>query len=290
MKKLFFMVGILFAWVLAGMAQVNVEVVVSQRQFLPNESMPVAVRITNRSGQQLHFGEEPNWLTFSIESEEGADVVKNGEPAVQGAFDLESSQMGTKRVDLGPCFTLTKAGRYKIVATVRLKDWGSEIVSLPTFIDVIKGTPLWSQDFGLPTPDNATKREPELRNFSLIKVSYLTAQLRLYVQVSNAANGQVYKVTAVGPLVSFSDPEAQVDPQGNLHVLYQSGASIFSYDVIDPGGNPFEHELYDYVTKHPRLGVNDQGEITVIGGVRRLKSDEMPMVKMPSEVTVPVRH
>lgn len=290
MKKLFFMVGILFAWVLGGMAQVSVEVVVSQRQVLPSESMPVAVKITNQSGQQLHFGDEPNWLTFSIESEEGADVVKNSEPPVQGEFDLESSQMGTKRVDLGPCFTLTRAGRYKIVATVRLKDWGSEIVSSPAFIDVITGTPLWSQDFGLPATGNATNRAPDLRTYSLIKASYLTAQLRLYVQVSSPANGQVYKVTAVGPLVSFSNPEAQVDPQGNLHVLYQSGGSIFSYDVIDLDGNPFQHELYDYVAKRPRLGVNDLGEITVLGGVRRLKSDEMPMVKMPSEVTVPVRH
>ena len=276
--------------VLLASAQVSVEVTLDQRQFLPGESIPVAVKITNRSGEQMHLGTEPNWLTFTIESVDGFEVLKNSEVPVLGAFDLDSSQMATKRVDLGPYFTLTKIGRYRIVATLRIKDWSAQEVSSPAFFDIIKGEQLWSQDFGLPTADPSVPHEPEMRTYSLIKASYLTSQLRLYVQVSNPANGRLYNVASVGPLVSFSQPEAQIDSLSNLHVLYQSGAAIFSYDVLDPTGKVFRHELYDYVSTHPRLAVNDKGELTVRGGVRRLKSEEMPMVKMPNEVQVPVAH
>ena len=49
-----------------------------QRQFLPSEAIPAAVRITNRSGQPLHLGADANWLTFNVESADGFIVVKNG--------------------------------------------------------------------------------------------------------------------------------------------------------------------------------------------------------------------
>ena len=61
------------AWLtfLSASAQVTVDVVLDQEQFLPSESLPVAVRITNRSGQPLHLGADTNWLTFSVESVSG---------------------------------------------------------------------------------------------------------------------------------------------------------------------------------------------------------------------------
>jgi len=72
--------------------------------------------------------------------------------------------------------------------------------------------------------------------YTLEQANYLKAQLRLYVQVSDAAEAQVYKVTALGPLVSFSHPEAQVDRQSRLNVLWQTGAQAFSYAIVNPDG------------------------------------------------------
>jgi len=68
-------------------AQVVVELELDQQQFLPSESLPVAVRITNRSGQPLRLGTDPNWLTFSVTSLDNfvvtrvADVSSNGHQA-----------------------------------------------------------------------------------------------------------------------------------------------------------------------------------------------------------------
>src|SRR5476651_785055 len=85
-------------------AQVDVQIVLDQEQFLPSESVPVAVRITNRSGQPLHLGAEADWLTFNVESADGFIVMKNSEVPVLGEFDLSSSEAATKRVDLKPYF------------------------------------------------------------------------------------------------------------------------------------------------------------------------------------------
>jgi hypothetical protein len=60
--------GLLLASILWSDAQVSVALVLDQEQFLIDESLPVKVRIANRSGQTLKLGQEPDWLTFAIES------------------------------------------------------------------------------------------------------------------------------------------------------------------------------------------------------------------------------
>ena len=66
-------------------AQVNVELAMDQDQFLPNESVRLAVKITNRSGQPVHLGADPNWLTFSVESVDGFVVDQKRRGAGGGA-------------------------------------------------------------------------------------------------------------------------------------------------------------------------------------------------------------
>src|SRR4029077_4212453 len=104
-------------------AQITVEVTQDQDQFLPGESLPVAVRITNRSGQTLHLGNNDTWLTFSVESRDGVIINRLGNVPVDGEFALDSSKRATKRVDLAPYFNLVTPGRYSITATLNIKEW-----------------------------------------------------------------------------------------------------------------------------------------------------------------------
>jgi hypothetical protein len=274
---------LMLAWFRAA-AQVDVSLALNQDQFLPNESVPVAVKIINRSGQTLHFGAAANWLTFSVESVDGFVVVKNAEVPVQGEFDLESSQMGTKHVDLQPYFRMVRPGRYKISATLRIPQWSSELSSPATGFDVVNGAKLWEQEFGVPSAPN---QPPEMRKYILEQANYLREQLRLYVLVSDAASVNVLKVTPLGPMVSFSDPQAQVDRLGQLHVLWQTGGQTFACSTVDTGGAVVQQEVYDYYDKRPRLTVSEQGDVTVTGGVHRIKSAEVPVVIPPDQIPVP---
>jgi hypothetical protein len=269
------------------LAQVTVEVELEQRQFLPSETLPVAVRIVNRSGQPLHLGADANWLTFSVTSVDNFVVTRIADVPVQGEFEVGSSQMATKRVDLEPYFKLTRQGSYRVIATVRIKDWDRELHSSPQAFDIIDGAKLWSQTFGLPAPAGTTTGAPEVRKYTLEEANYLRSQLRMYVQVSDESEKRIFKVRAIGPMVSFSQPEARLDRSNRLHLIYQSGAHVYNYSIINPDCDIVWQENYDYLNTRPRLQTDDAGDITVLGGVRRVKPNNVPEVQLPGAKAVP---
>lgn len=264
--------GLFVASLTSAFAQVTVEVRQDQDQFLQGEALPVAVRITNLSGQSLHLGSESNWLTFSIESRDGFVVPKLSDAPVLGAFVLDSSKVAIKRLDLAPYFTLTHAGRYAIVATVHIRDWNRDITSPPLAFDIIDGAKLWQQEVGVPKPSGTL---PEVRNYMLQQANYIRGQLRLYLRVTDAY-GRTLRVTPIGPMVSFGQPEPRVDRLSRLHVLYQDGAYTFSYSVFGVDGNLISRQTFDYINTRPRLRMDDDGNISEYGGVRHASPNDFP--------------
>ena len=276
MKPLGLWLGIWIAALSPISAQVTVEVTQDQDQFLPAEAMPTAVRITNRSGQSLRLGREQDWLTFSVQSPGAAVVPKTGEVPVMDEFVLESSKVATKRVDLAPYFSLNRSGHYSVTATIRIKDWNQDITSPPRTFDIIEGAKLWEQEIGVPNsagPPNAT---PEVRKYILQQANYLKSQLRLYLRLTDASGSKTFRVFSIGPMVSFSRPEAQVDKFSNLHLFYQDAAHSFRYTVVSPDGEIVARQIYDYVDKRPRLQPDMDGKILVTGGVRRVTPNDVP--------------
>ena len=252
-------------------AQLSVEVVTEQEQFLRDEPLPIKVRITNRSGQKLQFGKDDNWLSFMIESQDGAVVSKLMDVPVIGEFTLESAQMATRQVDLMPCFDLSKPGRYKVSATVKVKEWKDEVGSKPKPIEVTKGTKIWEQTFGVPASSGA----PDARKYVLQQAHY-QKQLKLYLRLTDINDNKVFRVFPIGQLVSFSQPEAQLDGSSNLHVLFQTGARSFLFSVINPDGELVIQQTYDYTATRPVLRANEEGRIFVAGGLRRLTKRDVP--------------
>jgi hypothetical protein len=276
MKALGLCLGLWGAALLSVSAQVTVEVTQDQDQFLPSEAVPTAVRITNRSGQSLRLGREQDWLTFSVQSHGDEVVPKMGEVPVVDEFVLDSSKVATKRVDLAPYFSLNHSGHYSVTATVRIKDWNQEITSPPRNFDVIEGARLWEQEIGVPNSTEPTNATPEVRKFILQQANYLKAQLRLYLRLTDASGSKTFRVFSIGPMVSFSHPEPQVDKFSNLHLLYQDGAHTFRYTVVNPDGEILARRIYDYVDKRPRLQPDEDGKIFVTGGVRRITPSDIP--------------
>ena len=284
MKALGLWIGLWAVALLPVSAQVTVEVTQDQDQFLPGETMPTAVRITNRSGQSIHLGQEQDWLTFSVQGHGDEVVSKIADVPVVGEFVLESSRVATKRVDLAPYFSLDHSGRYAINATVRIKDWNREITSPPRHFDIIEGAKLWEQEIGVPNSAAQTNATPEVRKFVLQQANYIKAQLRLYARVTDASGNRTIRVFPIGPMVSFGRPEAQVDKFSNLHVLCQEGFHAFRYTVINPDGEIIVRRIYDYVDKRPRLEPDTDGKVLVVGGVRRVTPSDVP----PSAPATPV--
>jgi hypothetical protein len=263
-------------------AQVSVELTQDQDQFLPAESMPLTVRITNRSGQNLRLGRGDDWLTFSVEARNGEVVPTLGQVPVGGEFVLESSRVVTLRVDLAPYFALSRPGRYAVTATMQIKDWNQSVRSQPRSFDVIEGARLWEQAIGVPNSASGTNTTPEVRKFVLQEANYLRSQLRLYVRITDASGERTFRVFPIGPMVSFGRPEPQVDKFSNLHLLYQEGPRSFNYTVINPEGEIIARRTYDYSDTRPRLTPDAEGKVLVTGGVRRPTPRDFPPSKSAS--------
>ncbi|HEV2391258.1 MAG TPA: hypothetical protein VG146_02740 [Verrucomicrobiae bacterium] len=263
---------------LAARAQVTVQVTQDQLQFLQGETLPAAVRITNLSGQTLHLGAGSDWLVFFVEMRDGPIVAKLGEVPVAGEFDLESSKVAIKHVNLAPYFSITEPGHYDVIATVRIPQWGREITSAPQYFDIIDGAKLWEQEVGVPKKPGAPDSFPEIRKYILQQANYLKGELRLYLRVVNQY-GKVFRVFQVGPIVSFGHPDPQVDQDSNLHLIYQNGATSFSYTVFNPDGDLLVRQKYEYANTRPRLRMDQDGHINVVGGMRVVSARDVPAPK-----------
>lgn len=287
MSKVAFTLAIWSLSLTALFAQVKVEVLLDQEQFLRDESLPVKVRISNRSGQKLELGQDPHWVTFVVQRRDGFNVPSLAEPSLgDKEFSLDSAMAATRSVDLMPCFDLSLPGQYFVTATVKLKQWNREVSSPPKKFEIVRGTTLWEQEFGVPTADGL----PEMRKYTLQQARYLT-DLMLYVRVTDAAESRVFRVFPAGRLLSFSRPDPQVDRQSQLHLLSQYGPRSFQYLVITPYGTIVQREFHDYTSTRPVLRSQEDGRIFVNGGIRRRTLDDLPPPSLPpaetNEVSTP---
>lgn len=281
--------AVLFALSLAVLktaAQVSVEIKLDQEQYLPNEPLIARVKIRNDSGQTLHLAEADNWITFIVEGTEDVRYVRQRKlPKVKDkSFDLESSKTASVNIDLAPCYELNRTGRYKITATVSIPVFNEKFASPAKDFLIGSGSPLWEQAFGVPPeiappgPDG----KPEVRKYKLIQTNP-GAEAKLFVRLTDQLNEDI-RVIQIGQLVSFSRPEPQLDRWNNLHLLYQINAHTFLYTMINPDGMVVARERHDQTDTRPGLRYNDEGHISVGGGVRRYTRNDLPPVE-PSLLT-----
>jgi len=281
MKTLGLLLGMLLACAGSLRAQVTVELSLDQEQFLPGEALNAIVRITNLSGQTLNLGSDEGWLKFVVESRDGFVVEKKGEAPVAEKIFLDSAKAAIKRVDIAPYFNLRKPGRYSVSVTATIKDWNQRVSSAPKTFDIIRAAPLFEKDFGVPPAPGAPAGPPEVRRFSLLQANYLQ-KLTLYAQVADAA-GRTINVYPLGPMLN-TPLETKLDRLSNLHVLYQIGAHSSCYTLIDPDGRMVKRQTYDF-TVVPRMKFDEEGNVIVAGGTRRVKPDDWPPPQIANGAT-----
>jgi hypothetical protein len=256
---------------------VTAELKLDQDQFLPGEQVPLKVHIMNRSGQEVVFGSDNNWLSVYITRENGSVSSASGEMPVKGEFSLLSGQEGTRTLYPTPYFDFHQPGRYRVTATIRLPQWQQEIACRSTTFTVANGVPLpglANLQFGLPPAPGVTNAIPEVRRYSLLKISYVR-ELKLYFRLTDSAD-RTLRVFPIAQMTSFSYPEAQIDRSNNFNVLVQIGARVFSYCVINPNGQWIAHQTHIYTDTRPELRVDTEGKVFIAGGARRPSPDDLP--------------
>lgn len=253
-------------------AQVELTVSLPQDQFLPGESIEAAVRIANLSSSPLKLGASKDWLRLNVEATENFIVNRTADLPDSGEFALQPSTRGTLRFDVQPQFDLSRPGRYRLTATLRVSP-NEEVTSAPVHFEVFRGTRLWERPFS--APSTTPGEEGPRRKYLLQQATHLR-EVRLYIRVTDEEERGALRVIPIGKTVSFSRPACAVDRKSRLHTLHQISADTYRYHQVGPGGELLERRTYNFVDRRPQLRVNEAGEVAVIGGERRRSNDDLP--------------
>src|ERR1051325_8401008 len=143
MSRALLFLSLLAALVSSARGQITVDLVMDQEQFLRDESLPVKLQISNRSGQKLVLGKEPEWVTFTVENLDGSMVSRLSDVVLEGELALDSAMVGARTIGLLPFFDVTKPGRYAVTATVRVAGWDREFSSKRKTFDIARGAKIW---------------------------------------------------------------------------------------------------------------------------------------------------
>ena len=266
---------------------VSVELILDENIYLPGEDIPLGVRISNLSGRPLTFGTTSTWLSFYVETKSGEVIARLGQVPVEGEFTLESAKAGTKWWNVQPYFDFQESGVYQIYAEIRLPDINEQVLSEPATFTVQRARKLWEISFGVPPPEGATNEQPEIRRYAL-QSAVRTRDRNLYARVTDNAELRIYRVVLLDKLLSFANPAQQLDNRSQLHVLFQTGGSTYTYCVVTPDGDLAIRQRHEIVQgSRPRLMKQSDGSILVGGGRRLPSSSDVPPYEPPATEILP---
>ncbi|MBX3748224.1 MAG: hypothetical protein KF833_23185 [Verrucomicrobiae bacterium] len=269
------------AGVRAQVTGLEISVSLEDTVFLPGEEVPVAVRITNLAGRPLSFGEGPDWLVFHVETRGGNAVERLAPTPYREPFMLESSQAGTQWWNIQPLFDLDEGGSYVVYAELRMPEWERRVFSRGATFIVQPARKMWEVTFGVPPEPGVESGAPEVRRYALQSVTRLKER-RLYARVTNVEETHIYRVVFLDRLLTFSNPEQQLDILSRLHVLFQTGGNTYTYCVVDPDGELVIRQRHEILPgSRPFLARTDGGRVEVRGGRRLPALTDIPLPEPP---------
>ncbi len=274
MRKLLLALALTGTLIQTMQAQVNIEVILEQEQYLRSESLPVQVRISNDSGRALRLGDDPEWLAFTIQDESGKQVLRTGEVPLAKPFTIEPTKTVRLRTDLMPHFDLSQVGHYTLNLKMRVPQLNEEISAKPTSFDIISGVTLWEKNVGVPGTDPLVTRKYALQQATFFK------QQRLYVRVTDATGARVVKVISLGQSLSMSRPETKVDNVSHLHVLFQNDRQAYLYGIVTTDGELIIRQSYEIAGRRPQLRSEADGRVVVAGGQRKILLSDLPPARV----------
>lgn len=269
-------------------AQVKLELLLKQDQYLAKESLEIGVRVVNHSGQDLNLT-GGDWLDFVVMDADKFLVKEIGPMPVPDDVSIKSSYMGTQWLDIGHTFDFEENAYYTVQAHLKVKEWGREYFSEQKDFEIIRGASIWRQKFGVPPAKPGDP--PEFRTYVLQQAIYLEKP-QLYLRVTDEAGQRVLAVERIAPLIQVSKPEAQIDTLSRLHVFTQVSMKDFSHIIVDPDGVVKQRHTYIAQGLRPTLKVSPSGGVYVAGGVRQLRESDIPtperyLAKAPEQIVVP---
>ena len=213
-------------------AQVGVDLKLDRGKYLRFEAINVELTLVNYTGNPLDFGAGAGAngrVTMLVETKEGMRLTPTANQAnlADGLF-LGAGETKTLRLLLNDLFNLQKEAVYTAQAVVSHTRLDRDYKTEPVGIQVSAGLSVWSREFGVPSAE--VRQGIARRRASLL----LTTERKhdLYaLQVEDDA--LVYGIVRLGPRISGSTPQCDVDAFSNIHLLFMLKPRLVDYRVYD---------------------------------------------------------
>lgn len=250
----------------AAQGQIQVELKFKRLQYIAHEPVIATVKITNLAGRDIDLRDENGhrWFGFEVNAREGRLLApfkqSNPEPALQ----IEAGKTVTRKINLTPLFPVQDFGAYHVRANVYFADLNKFFYSQTKVFQVADARPIWQKTVGVPAGKPGAG---EMRTYSLLSNRF-PDHTSLYVRVENKNSGIVYTTYSLGRVIAYDEPQMELDPANELHVLHCAAPRSWAYSHIGLNGELLRHSTFMETKTRPRLRHTADGAIAVSGGMR----------------------
>jgi len=246
-------------------AQIQVELKLPRLQFISYEPVMATLGITNLAGRDvdLHDADGQSWFDFEITGSEGQPVGPTRVSSEQPPLRIEAGKKVTRKINLTPLYQVHDFGTYHVRAHVYFSDLGKFFYSQTKVFEVTDARPIWQKTVGVPEDNPGSGA---VRTYSLL-TNRFPNHTSLYVRVEDKDSGIVYATFSLGRILSFDEPQAELDRTNRLHVLHCAAPKSWAYSEIGLNGELLAHSALMETKARPRLIHGADGNVTVRGGM-----------------------
>jgi hypothetical protein len=262
--KIALLLGSFSLWALRAEAQIQVELKLPRLQFIAYEPVMATLHITNLAGRDvdLHDADGQAWFGFEVTGSEGQPISPLKTTSDQLPLKIEAGKRVTQKINLTPLFQVQDFGTYHVRAHIYFSDLSKFFYSQTKVFEVTDARPIWQKTVGVPDgsgPGNA-------RTYSLL-TNRFPDHTSLYVRVEDRDTGVVYATYSLGRILSFGEPQAEVDQVNRLHVLHCATPRNWAYSQVGLNGELLAHSSFMETKTRPRLAHAADGGVNVQGGM-----------------------
>jgi len=255
-------------------AQVAIRVNFDFQHYARYERINAQVTLQNFTGNNLVFTDEPEkggYLSFTILNRQGREIGAY-EQNLNPVAGLILGQGETKQLTLtlNAYYPMQDTGSYSVQARISHRRLRYDFISDPVIITVKDGITLWKQKIGIPVDDSVGKI-PD-RTITLLALNQERGSL-VCLRVED--DDMVYGLERLGPRIDGAEPQCEIDPICNIHILFPLRPRLFVYRVYDYNLRILQNQHYVTESEMPRLvRDSDMGRVRVVGGRMAREGDD----------------
>lgn len=257
---------LLFGLEVQGQIQVNVRF--KRLQYVAYEPIIATVTIRNLAGRDLdlHDARGQDWCGFEIKDDAGRTLRPLATPP-EPPLHLVAGITVSREINLTPLYPVSDLGLYHARGNIYLAELDKFFYAEPKVFEVTDARPIWQRTVGVPGENLGSAT----RTFSLM-TNRFPDHTSLYVRVEDRDTHRVYATYSLGKIISFDEPQAEVDRQSQLHVLQCAAPSVWTYSVVGTGGELLRRSSYTQGRAIPHLLRSGKGTVAVAGGTERVRA------------------